>query len=78
MNDIESAVDCDLLLYADDSVLFIRGKNIIDIEKKLSEELAKLNVWLIDNKLSLHLRKTVFPICLEKEVKTTDIFKNLM
>ena len=54
---MESAVDCDLLLHADDSTLLIRGKNIIDIEK-LSEELAKLNVWLIDNKLSFHLGKT--------------------
>ena len=50
--------DCDLLLYADDSALLIRGKNIIDIEQKLCEELTKLNVWLIDNKLSLHLGKT--------------------
>ena len=58
VNDMESAVDCDLLLYADDSALLIRGKNIIDIDQKLSEELAKLNVWLIDNKLSLHLGKT--------------------
>ena len=58
VNDMESAVDCDLLLYADDSALLIRGKNIIDIEQKLSEELNKLNVWLIDNKLSLHLGKT--------------------
>ena len=57
VNDMESAVDCDLLLYADDSALLIRGKNIIDIEQKLSEELAKLNIWLIDNKLSLHLGK---------------------
>ena len=38
-NDMESAVDFDLLLYADDSALLIRGKNIIDIEQKLSEEL---------------------------------------
>ena len=57
VNDMESAVDCDLLLYADDSALLIRGKNITDIEQKLSEELTKLNVWLIDNKLSLHLGK---------------------
>ena len=58
VNDMESAVDCDLLLYADNSALLIRGKNIIDIERKLSKELAKLNVWLIDNKLSLHLGET--------------------
>ena len=55
---MESAVDCDRFLYADDLALLIRGKNIIDIEQKLSEELAKLNVWLINNTLSLHLGKT--------------------
>ena len=55
---MESAVDCDLLLYADDLALLIRGKNIIDIEQKPRKELAKLNVWLIDNKLSLHMGKT--------------------
>ena len=59
VNDMKSAVGCDLLLYADDSALLIRGKNIIDIEQKLREELAKLNVWLIDNKLSLHLGKSL-------------------
>ena len=58
VNDMESVVDCDLLLYADDSALVIRGKNIIDIEQKLSEELVKLNVWLMDSKPSLHLGKT--------------------
>ena len=55
VNDMESAVDCDLLLYADDSALLNRGKNITDIEQKLREELTKLNVWLIDNTLSLHM-----------------------
>ena len=33
-------------------------ENIISIEQKLSEELTRLNVWLIDNKLSLRLGKT--------------------
>ena len=46
MNDMESAVDCDLLLYADDSALLIKGKNIIAIEQKLSKELSKLNVLI--------------------------------
>ena len=55
---MDRSIDCDLLLYADVSALLIRGEDIIDIEQKLSEELAKLNVWLIDNKLSLHLGKT--------------------
>ena len=33
VNGMESAVDCDLLLYADDSSLLNRGKNIMDIEQ---------------------------------------------
>ena len=45
VNDMESAVDCDLLLYADDLALLIQGINIIDIEQKLSKKLAKSNVW---------------------------------
>ena len=57
VNDMDSTVDCHLLLCADDSALLIRGENI-NIEQQLSEELTKLNVWLIDNKLSLHLGKT--------------------
>ena len=57
VNDMESAVDCDLLLYAVDSAPSISEKIIIDIEQKLSEELTKLYAWLIDNKLSLHLGK---------------------
>ena len=56
---MESAVDCDLLLYADVSPILIRGKNIIDIEQKLNGELTKLNGWFIDNTLSLLLGKTV-------------------
>ena len=37
---------------------FDQRENIIDVKQKLSEELAKLSVWLIDNNLSLHLGKT--------------------
>ena len=38
--DMESAVDCDPLFYAEDSDLLIRGKNVINIKKKLSKELT--------------------------------------
>lgn len=52
------SVKCNLLLYADDSALFISGKDPIVIAKVLSEELESCRQWLINNKLSLHLGKT--------------------
>ena len=58
VNDMERAVDCKLLLYADDSALLVSGKSVTDIENQLSTELTKVKDWLVDNKLSLHLGKT--------------------
>ena len=55
---MHSAVSCKVILYADDSALLVSGNNISTIESTLSMELEKLNLWLIDNKLSLHLVKT--------------------
>ena len=58
VNDMEIAVNCKLLLYADDSTLLIPGKNLNDIQNLLSKELSSVSEWLVDNKLSLHLGKT--------------------
>ena len=58
VNDMEIAVQCKFLLYADDSALLIPGRNLKDIEKQLSRELSCISEWLVDNKLSLHLGKT--------------------
>ena len=58
VNDADAAVRCKLLLYADDSALLISGKDVSSIEQQLSEEMASLSDWLVDNKLSLHLGKT--------------------
>ena len=52
------SVDCDLFLYADDSALVVSGDMTSDIEIKLNQNLASVNDWLIDNRLSLHLGKT--------------------
>ena len=55
---METAVQCKLLLYADDSALLIPRRNLKYIEKQLSRELSCISEWLVDNKLSLHLGKT--------------------
>ena len=55
---MQRAVNCKLLLYADDSALIVSSKDIREIESSLTTNLFNLSEWLVDNKLSLHLGKT--------------------
>ena len=48
------AVNCDLLLYADDSGLIFQHKDINVIEKQLNENFSNICDWFVDNKLSIH------------------------
>ena len=58
VNDMESAVKCKLILYADDSALLVSCKYVNVIQETLGKELCALSSWLVNNKLSLHLGKT--------------------
>lgn len=58
VNDMSGVVQNKLLLYADDSAILLSGKDIVTVEKALSDDLQTVSHWLIDNKLSLHLGKT--------------------
>lgn len=58
INDMRISVDCKLALYADDSALIFSHKDCGFIAERLSKELSNCKVWLIDNKLSLHVGKT--------------------
>ena len=51
VNDMEFAVKCKLILYADDSALLVSGKDVKVIQEKLGKELCALSSWLVDNKL---------------------------
>lgn len=53
-NDMELAVNCKLILYADDSMIMVSDRDPKIIEQKLALELNSVNNWLIENKLSLH------------------------
>ena len=55
---MKAAVKCKLLLYADDSVLLVSGKVVLEIERILGVELGTVNEWLCENRLLLHLGKT--------------------
>ena len=54
VNDMSQAVDCDLLLYADDSCLVITDNNIKTIENKLNRDFNSICEWFVENKLSIH------------------------
>ena len=48
----------DIILYADDSNLFLKGKTLAEIQYKMSAEMPNLVLWLQSNRLSLNVGKT--------------------
>ena len=59
VNDMSISLGCHLSLYADDSTLVASGRNASELGAYLSDQLARCKDWMVDNKLSLHLGKTV-------------------
>ena len=47
-------VDSELVLYADDTCLVFRHKDIKTVEEHLNQDFSTLADWFIDNKLSVH------------------------
>ena len=47
------------ILFADDTNVFVSGKNMIETVSNLNSELKKLVQWLNINKLSLNIRKHI-------------------
>jgi len=54
VNDMVQAVECDLLLYADDSGLVFQDKDVKKIEYQLTQNFSNVCDWFVDNKLSIH------------------------
>ena len=58
INDIHIPLtDADIILYADDTVLYCAGKNANKIEHLLNNELQKVAGWLDENNLFINLKK---------------------
>ena len=51
------AVDCELLLYAEDTCLIFEHKDIIKIESAINKNFSMLCGWFVDNKLTIHFGK---------------------
>ena len=59
VNDLPEAVTrCNLLMYADDTVLFYSASQASIIEERLNEELSVIERWLYKNSLFLNVSKT--------------------
>ena len=54
VNDMPQAIESDLMLYADDSVLLFTHKNVDVINDQLNRDFNSLCEWFVDNKLSIH------------------------
>ena len=63
MNDISRCSEIlSIILFADDTNLFLCHKNLDTLEKTMNHELRKIASWLSANKLSLNIKKTHFII----------------
>ena len=49
---------CNILMYADDPVIYVTARNAKEIDNTLTNELAKVNEWLLNNNLFMHKGKT--------------------
>ena len=63
INDITSVSKIlELILFADDTNIFISHKDLEPLIQIINSEISRLNSWFIANKLSLNLSKTNFII----------------
>ena len=54
---MSNSVDCDLLLYADDSCLVFTSPDVKTTEANLNRNFNSLCDWFVENKLSIHFGK---------------------
>ena len=59
INDLTRAVEYSTTsMYADDTSLCFKSKDLFRLNEALNEDLSLLDAWLISNKLSLNVAKT--------------------
>lgn len=60
INDLPSVCDgVEILMYADDTVLFTHGKDLGQVANKLTQTLTNVSMWLKNSCLTLNTEKTV-------------------
>ena len=59
INDLPDCPAMQTLLFADDTALIMSGPNILHLQKTINVEVKNVQKWLMQNKLTLNLNKTV-------------------
>ena len=78
VNDIVNAVkDIKIRLFADDTALFIHGKDVEMIYNKMKDALIRLRDWFKSNRLTLHLDKTCYSIFHGPRKKIPRMYDNM-
>ena len=74
INDLSTVSnDCFSVLFADDTNMFVTGKNTADMCVKLNNDLQEICEWLRCNKLSLNILKTHYMIFTSKNKTAEDL-----
>lgn len=74
VNDLGSSLNhSSHILYADDTTLYITGKNINDLFLKMNIELDNLSAWFKANKLALNINKTNYIVFSPNNINTVDM-----
>ena len=74
VNDIQNITHHSFpLLFADDSNLFVTGKDLEIIEKKAKEDLCNIVDWLYANELSLNIKKTHYIVFTSGSLNIMDL-----
>ena len=59
INDLRRAVKSSITsMYADDTSLCIKSKDLSRLNEALNEDLLRLDAWIMSNRLSLNVAKT--------------------
>jgi hypothetical protein len=57
-NDFQDNLEfCDVIQFADDTVIFVSGKSVSEIEKKLNIDLVSISNFFMENELVINLKK---------------------
>ena len=62
VNDLPESLNCESVMFADDTSLLVKAPNLILLEREVKRSLSSLTAWFDSNGLTLHPSKTVMNI----------------
>ncbi len=60
---------CHIMLFADDTNLFLKGTDLLSLKRETEQALVELSTWFAQNKLTMSLEKTQYSIFHAKNKK---------